>query len=63
MLRVKLFCFFAGMAVVSLFRPKDGMDMITCARDGAQRRAQRYTCDAVFGRAQQADSPQEASDG
>lgn len=62
MLRFKLFCFFAGMAAISLFRPKDGVDMITCARDGAQRRAQRETCNAVFGRAQKADSPQEASD-
>lgn len=62
MLRFKLFCFFAGMAVVSLFRTKDGMDMIACARDGAQRRAQRETCDAVFGSTQKAGSPQEASD-
>jgi len=62
MLRFKLFCFFAGMAAISLFRPKDGMDMITCARDGAHRRAQRETCKAVFGRTQKADSPQEASD-
>lgn len=62
MLRFKLFCFFAGMAFISLFRPKDGMDMITCARDGAQRRAQRETYNAVFGRAQKPDSPQEASD-
>jgi len=62
MLRFKLFCFFAGMAFISLFRPKDGMDMIVCARDGAKRRAQREACNAVFGKTQKADSPQGVKD-
>lgn len=62
MFRFKLFCFFAGMAAISLFRPKDGMAMIEAAQEGAQRKLLRETVNAVFGRAQKADSPQEASD-
>lgn len=62
MLRFKLFCFFTGMAAISLFRPKDGMAMIEAAQEGSQRKLLRETASAVFGRTQKPESPQEARD-
>lgn len=38
MLRVKLTIFFVWMAVVTLFRPREGIDMVACAKRGAKLR-------------------------
>ncbi len=51
MSRIKLFGFFAIMALVSLFRPKLGRDLIEMAEQGDAERVRRKHVAAVMGNA------------
>lgn len=52
MIRLRLFGFFAMMAVASLFRPRVGKDLIDLAQQADADRARRKHVQAVMGNAQ-----------
>lgn len=60
--RIKLFSFYTWMGLYSLYRPLEGLDMISCAQDGAEARAHKKHMEAIFGLAQRAEPGPSMSD-
>jgi len=52
LIRLRLFGFFAMMAVASLFRPRVGKELIDLAQQADDDRARRRHVEAVMGNAQ-----------